>query len=56
MADMFYKHGRPQHPTLLEDRPRGGPARRVRHQRSWSTGGAILAIMLLILVGIALFP
>ncbi|MEW2545151.1 hypothetical protein AB0910_05115 [Streptomyces sp. NPDC047002] len=56
MADTFYKHGRPQHPTLHEDRPRGGPARRVRHQGGWSAGAVVLVILLLILVGIALFP
>jgi hypothetical protein len=56
MADVFYKHGRPQHPTLQEDRPRGGPARRVRHKRTLSTGGFILMVFLVVLVGIALFP
>ncbi|MBP0458707.1 hypothetical protein [Streptomyces montanisoli] len=56
MADTFYKHGRPQHPTLEEDRPRGGRAKGVKHQGSWSVGAIILVIVLLVIVGIALFP
>ena len=56
MADTFYKHGRPQHPTLQEDRPRGGPAKGVKHKRSWSAGAIVLVIVLLVIVGIALFP
>lgn len=56
MVDTFYKHGRPHHPTLEEDRPRGGRSKSVKHRAGWSTGAIVLAIIVVILAGIAFFP
>ncbi|MFI6401897.1 hypothetical protein [Streptomyces sp. NPDC050548] len=55
--DQFYASDRPAHPVLPEDRPRGGgPAATVRHRGTWATVALVAGIVLLILVGIALFP
>lgn len=53
----FYASDRPDHPDLPEDRPRGGGATTVvRHRGTWATVALVAGIILLILVGIALFP
>jgi hypothetical protein len=53
----FYAHGRPAHPALPEDRPRGGRSETpLKHRGTWATVGLVAGIILLILVGIALFP
>lgn len=53
----FYASDRPEHPVLPEDRPRGGgPATPLKHQGTWGTVGFVACIILLILVGIMLFP
>jgi len=53
----FYASDRPEHPVLPEDRPRGGgPAKTLQHRGTWATVGLVVGIILLILVGIALFP
>ncbi|MER6629062.1 hypothetical protein ABT301_12565 [Streptomyces sp. NPDC000987] len=53
----FYASDRPEHPVLPEDRPRGGgPARPIRHRGPWATAALIAFIVLVILLGIALFP
>ncbi|MHC3467553.1 hypothetical protein ACYF6T_02450 [Streptomyces sp. 7R007] len=55
--EQFYASDRPAHPELPEDRPRGGgPTRPVKHRGPWATVVLIACIILLILVGIALFP
>jgi hypothetical protein len=55
--EQFYSSDRPVNAALPEDRPRGGrqPAP-VKHRGTWATVGLIACIVLLILVGIALFP
>ncbi|WP_405888632.1 hypothetical protein OG762_30145 [Streptomyces sp. NBC_01136] len=53
----FYASGRPAHPALPEDRPRGGGAATpLRHRGTWATVALVAGIILLVLVGIALFP
>ena len=53
----FYASDRPAHPVLPEDRPRGGgPATPLRHRGTWETVGLVVAVILVIMVGIALFP
>ncbi|POX47116.1 hypothetical protein [Streptomyces sp. Ru72] len=53
----FYKRDRPAHPTLEEDRPRGGKAKApAKYRGSWSMVAIIVVIVLLIVLGIALFP
>jgi hypothetical protein len=53
----FYASDRPTHPVLPEDRPRGGgPTTAVKHRGTWATVALVAGIVLLILVGIALFP
>jgi len=55
--DEFYASDRPAHPVLPEDRPRGGgPATPLKHRGTWGTVGLVAGIILLILVGIMLFP
>jgi hypothetical protein len=55
--DEFYGGDRPAHPVLPEDRPRGGgPTATVKHRGTWATVALVTGIVLLILVGIALFP
>jgi hypothetical protein len=42
---------------MPEDRPRGGgPTRPVKHRGTLATVGMVAGIILLVLVGIALFP
>ncbi|MER6013918.1 hypothetical protein [Streptomyces bluensis] len=53
----FYARDRPDNPELPEDRPRGGgPTHAVRHPWTWGTILLVACIILLVLVGIALFP
>jgi hypothetical protein len=53
----FYASGRPAGAALPEDRPRGGgPATPLKRRGTWATVGLVAGIILLILVGIALFP
>ncbi|MEU9365097.1 hypothetical protein AB0D78_03790 [Streptomyces avermitilis] len=53
----FYASDRPAHPLLPEDRPRGGgPATPLRHRGTWETVAIVAAVILVIMVGIALFP
>ncbi|GAA3871641.1 hypothetical protein ACWDR2_35635 [Streptomyces sp. NPDC003631] len=55
--EQFYRSDRPEQPVLPEDRPRGGrPADPVRHRSTWATVALVAGIILLVLVGIALFP
>ncbi|MFE4546819.1 MULTISPECIES: hypothetical protein [unclassified Streptomyces] len=55
--EQFYAHGRPTDPVLPEDRPRGGsPTHPLHHRGTWATVALVAGIILLILVGIALFP
>ncbi|MFF1418300.1 hypothetical protein [Streptomyces sp. NPDC058280] len=59
MADAdFYSHDRPENPKLREDRPRGGGPKgpRVAHSRTWTVVAVIIAIIVVAIVGIALFP
>jgi hypothetical protein len=53
----FYGSDRPEHAVLPEDRPRGGgDTSPVKHRGTWATVALVVGIILLILVGIALFP
>jgi hypothetical protein len=53
----FYASGRPAGAALPEDRPRGGgPATPLKRRGTWATVALVAGIILLILVGIALFP
>ncbi|MCX3063415.1 hypothetical protein [Streptomyces beihaiensis] len=57
----FYSRDRPaHHPTLPEDRPRGnagGPILPTLHHRGfWFTTAVVIGVILVIAVGIALFP
>jgi hypothetical protein len=53
----FYTSDRPDHRELAEDRPRGGGSSYpVKHRGTWATVALVAGIILLILVGIALFP
>lgn len=55
----FYKRDRPAHPTLEEDRPRGGKPKEkapAKYRGSWSMVAIIVVIVLLVVLGIALFP
>jgi hypothetical protein len=55
--DEFYARDRPAHPTLPEDRPRGGKDKAsMKHRGPWAMAALIAFVILLILVGIALFP
>lgn len=55
--EQFYGRDRPERPQIPEDRPRGGGAAQVaRHRGTWATVGLVAAIVLLVLIGIALFP
>ncbi|WP_326610184.1 hypothetical protein OIE62_30635 [Streptomyces scopuliridis] len=54
----FYAHGRPENPQLPEDRPRGGGPKGPPpvHSTAWKVMAIAIAIIVLILVGILLFP
>jgi hypothetical protein len=54
--DDFYTHDRPAHPSLAEDRPRGGPARPAKGGKGWGAIAIVVVIVVLVVVGIALFP
>ncbi|MFE2376813.1 hypothetical protein [Streptomyces sp. NPDC059398] len=53
----FYARDRPDHPVLPEDRPRGGgPREPMRHRGTWTSAAIVIGIIVLIMVGVALFP
>lgn len=53
----FYASDRPAHPALPEDRPRGGgPRAPLKHRGAWTGAGLVIAVIVLIMVGVALFP
>lgn len=55
--DSFYALDRPANPTLAEDRPRGGGARKPLHHKGSLTFGALVgAVFLEIIIGIFMFP
>ncbi|MFF6986352.1 hypothetical protein [Streptomyces sp. NPDC010273] len=55
--DEFYASDRPADRELPEDRPRGGGSSTVvKHRGTWATAALVAGVVLLILVGIALFP
>ncbi|MCW7944803.1 hypothetical protein AAW14_22990 [Streptomyces hygroscopicus] len=55
--EQFYSSDRPAHAELPEDRPRGGrPPAPLKHRGTWATVGLVVGIILLVLLGIALFP
>ncbi|WP_329454816.1 hypothetical protein [Streptomyces sp. NBC_01497] len=54
--DDFYTHDRPNHPTLPEDRPRGGAARSPKGGKTWGAVAIVVVVVALVVVGIALFP
>ncbi|MFI5754801.1 hypothetical protein [Streptomyces sp. NPDC051569] len=59
MADSeFYMRDRPANPRLPEDRPRGSVpgSAAPEHHRVWTGSYVILAIIVVVAVGIALFP
>ncbi|MFJ4921092.1 hypothetical protein [Streptomyces sp. NPDC088725] len=53
-----YTRDRPENPVLPEDRPRGGGGHRAPggHHRLAGTAIVVLAIAVLLIAGIALFP
>ncbi|WP_055489510.1 hypothetical protein [Streptomyces sp. TP-A0356] len=53
----FYTRDRPAHPTLAEDRPRGtAPKAPAKHRGPWVTVAIVAVLVLLVVLGIALFP
>ncbi|MFC9430732.1 hypothetical protein [Streptomyces sp. NPDC056987] len=53
----FYASDRPPHPKLPEDRPRGGgPKAPLLHRGTWSVLAIVVVVVLVIAVGIVLFP
>ncbi|WP_406456623.1 hypothetical protein OH768_23470 [Streptomyces sp. NBC_01622] len=53
----LYSRDRPAHPTLPEDRPREGkPKAPVKHRSPWLVAAFVIGVIVLIVVGIALFP
>ncbi|MFJ8000325.1 hypothetical protein ACIQ7D_24850 [Streptomyces sp. NPDC096310] len=53
----FYASDRPPHPKLPEDRPRGGgPKEPLVHPGAWSLMAIVAIIVLVVAVGIVLFP
>ncbi|MFB7273468.1 hypothetical protein [Streptomyces sp. NPDC056244] len=57
MADTdFYSRDRPAHPRLPEDRPRGGGPKVYEHHKMRRGTMFLIAFVILVLVGILLFP
>ncbi|MCX4885449.1 MULTISPECIES: hypothetical protein [unclassified Streptomyces] len=56
--EQFYGSDRPGRAEIPEDRPRGGnrEVSPLKHRGTWATVGLVAGVILLILVGIALFP
>ena len=57
--EQFYRSDRPEGAELPEDRPRGGAGRDtqpLKHRGTWGTVALVACIVLLIILGIALFP
>ncbi|MFJ9762058.1 hypothetical protein [Streptomyces sp. NPDC101149] len=55
--EAFYERDRPERPTLKEDRPRGGkPKAPAKHRGPWFAVAVVAVVILLIILGIALFP
>ncbi|MFE1751710.1 hypothetical protein [Streptomyces anandii] len=54
----FYAGDRPEQTDLPEDRPRGSEPGTfsLRHSGTWGTVAFVVCVILLVLVGIALFP
>ncbi|MFG2373135.1 hypothetical protein ACGFY9_16850 [Streptomyces sp. NPDC048504] len=53
----LYSRDRPAHPTLPEDRPRGGePKAPVKHRSPWLVAVFVIGVIALIVIGVALFP
>ncbi|MET9908257.1 hypothetical protein ABZZ74_15785 [Streptomyces sp. NPDC006476] len=57
--EQFYGNDRPDNAELPEDRPRGagsGETTPVKHRGTWATVALVACIVLVIILGIALFP
>ncbi|PWI13922.1 hypothetical protein DI272_06975 [Streptomyces sp. Act143] len=52
----FYASDRPARPVLPEDRPRGGAHDPYKHPWTWGTIALVAFVVLIVLMGIALFP
>jgi hypothetical protein len=53
----LYSRDRPPHPTLPEDRPRGAkPKAPVKHRSPLLVAVFVIGVLVLIVIGIALFP
>lgn len=52
----FYASDRPAHPALPEDRPRGGPSDPLKHPWTWGSVAFVTFWVLIVLMGIMLFP
>lgn len=52
----FYSGDRPEKAELEEDRPRGGPGDPYRHPWTWGSIALVVFAVLIVLMGIALFP
>jgi len=54
--EQFYANDRPDQAALPEDRPRGGPGDPYKHPWTWGTIALVAFVVLIVLLGIALFP
>ncbi|MFJ5534803.1 hypothetical protein [Streptomyces sp. NPDC093261] len=53
----FYQRDRPAHPKLEEDRPRGAkPKEPAKHRGPWLTVAIVVTVVVLVVLGITLFP
>ncbi|MFF4961133.1 hypothetical protein [Streptomyces sp. NPDC001222] len=53
----FYQRDRPAHPTMEEDRPRGGRRKApAQHRGAMFTVAIVVVVIVLVVLGIALFP
>jgi hypothetical protein len=52
----FYGGDRPQGAVLPEDRPRGGSSDPYKHPWTWGTIALVVFVVLIVILGIALFP
>jgi len=54
--DEFYAGDRPDEAALQEDRPRGGSGDPYKHPWTWGTIAFVAFVILIVILGIALFP
>jgi hypothetical protein len=55
--EQFYANDRTDQSGIPEDRPRGGaPADPYKHPRTWGTVAIVVFVIVIVIMGIALFP